>query len=83
MKILGIIGVVIGLLALLMGLYLEFSVAPIARGEMGEYTLLIGGVAFLASIVPAIKKQNMAWLGVVFGLFALTIGAAYGTHMFS
>lgn len=114
MKILGIIGVVVGIVALLMGVYLEFSVAPAAdsaalsdeimsRGDaywgsaahvlntnlmdakltIGQYTLLVGGGALLLSIVPAIKKQKIAWIGVVCGLFALLIGAAYGTHLFS
>lgn len=115
MKILGIIGVVVGVLAVIMGAYLHFAIAPAAdlaetvinletslsetyygsaehvlqrtimgaKTDIGEYTLLVGGIAFLLSFVPAIKKQNFAWIGVVLGLIGLFIGAAYGTHMFS
>ena len=115
MKVLGIIGVIVGVAAILMGCYLQFAVAPEAliadaadevgmllgdsyygtpqqilnqtameaKTDVGEYTLLAGGIAFLLSIVPAVKKQKIAWVGVVCGLFALFIGAAYGTHMFS
>ena len=115
MKVLGIIGLVVGIVALLMGAYLQFSIVPAAgvaetadelasslgdlyygspaelinrrdmeaKTEFGEYTLLVGGVAFLLSIVPAIKKQKTALFGVIFGFVALALGAAYGTHMFS
>ncbi|MFT6245493.1 MAG: hypothetical protein ACJA0U_000066 [Salibacteraceae bacterium] len=115
MKALGIIGVVVGIVALILGAYLHFSVVPAAeiaesadqlgaalgdsyfgspehhsntdimsaKIDIGEYTLLIGGVAFLLSIVPAIKKQKIPWIGVVCGLFAFFVGVAYGTHMFS
>ena len=115
MKTLGIIGFIVGILALFMGAYLQFVIVPAAeiaesadqlgsalgdsyygsaehilnrnlmnaKTDIGEYTLLAGGIAFLLSIVPAIKKQKIAWIGVVCGLFALILGAAYGTHMFS
>ncbi|NRA11983.1 MAG: hypothetical protein HRT57_08535 [Crocinitomicaceae bacterium] len=116
MKVLGIIGVVVSIIALGLGAYLQFSVAPAANeadikyermaalhGEAyytsaegradqetarqnipaGEMVLLAGGLAFILSIVPAIKKQKVAWIGVIFGLGALLLGAAHGTHMFS
>jgi hypothetical protein len=51
--------------------------------EYGEYTLLLGALAFLVSLFPAIKRNKFAILGGVLGLAAFFIGAAYGTHMFS
>ena len=54
-----------------------------AKTDVGEIVLLAGGIAFLLSIVPALKKQKIAWLGVLLGLGTLFLGAAYGTHMFS
>lgn len=116
MKVLGIIGVVVSVIALGLGAYLQFSVVPAAEDAelrieissntydglfyeapgyqadqdivrsvvpAGEMVLLAGGIAFLLSIVPAIKKQNIAWIGVVIGLGTLLLGAAHGTHMFS
>lgn len=49
-----------------------------AIGVMG-----LGLLGFLVSIVPAIKKQKIAWVGVILSLVGFFIGAAYGTHMFS
>ena len=51
--------------------------------EYGEYTLLLGVLAFLVSVYPAIKRNKFALIGGVLGLAAFFIGAAYGTHMFS
>ena len=51
--------------------------------EYGEYTLLLGALAFLVSVYPAIKRNKFALIGGVLGLAAFFIGAAYGTHMFS
>ena len=51
--------------------------------EYGEYTLLLGGLAFLLSIYPAVKKNKYAMAGAAIGFVTLFIGAAYGTHMFS
>ena len=42
-----------------------------------------GLLAFVISIVPAIKKEKLAWVGVLLSLVGFLIGAAYGTHMFS
>lgn len=116
MKVLGIIGVVVSVIALILGAYLQFAIVPAAEmaetsetiayttmGEayygspqqaldfaardaktsIGEIVLLIGGLALLLSIVPAIKKINIAWLGVGLGVATTLLGAAYGTHMFS
>jgi len=116
MKVLGIIGVTVAVIALGLGMFLQFSVVPeaesaesrmelastmygdnyyenpvyradqdIARSKVpvGEIVLLVGGLAFLLSIVPAIKKQKIAWFGVIVGLATLLLGAAHGTHMFS
>lgn len=115
MKALGIIGVVVGFVALISGAYLHFSVVPAAeiadsadqlgaalgdtyfgsaeehlnqdvmtaKIDFGKYTLLLGGVAFLLSIVPVVKGQKNAWVGVACGLFAFFVGVAYGTHLFS
>lgn len=54
-----------------------------ATVDFGIYVLLIGGIAVVVSIVPAIKKISVAWIGVALGLISFFIGAAYGTHMFS
>lgn len=43
----------------------------------------VGLLAFLLSIVPAIKKQHIAWIGVGLGAIMFFLGAAHGTHMFS
>ena len=51
--------------------------------EYGQYTLLLGALAFLVSVFPAIKRNKFAIVGGVLGLVAFFIGAAYGTHMFS
>ena len=51
--------------------------------EYGEYTLLLGGLAFLVSIFPAVKRNKFAIVGASLGLVSFFIGAAYGTHMFS
>lgn len=51
--------------------------------EYGEYTLLLGGLAFLVSIFPAVKRNKFAVIGAALGFVSFFIGAAYGTHMFS
>ena len=51
--------------------------------DLGIGVMFTGILAFLLSIIPAIKKQKIAWIGVLTGLGAFVIGAAYGTHMFS
>jgi hypothetical protein len=51
--------------------------------DYGEYTLLLGGLAFLLSIYPAVKKNKYAMAGAALGVVTFFIGAAYGTHMFS
>ena len=43
----------------------------------------VGLLAFLISIVPAFKKQHIAWIGVGLGIVTFFLGAAHGTHMFS
>lgn len=53
------------------------------KTDFGTYVLLVGGVAVLLSLWPAIKKVKIAWIGVLLGLAAFFVGAAYGTHMFS
>lgn len=53
------------------------------KTNLGVMVMFAGILAFLLSIIPAIKKQKIAWLGVLTGLGAFVIGAAFGTHMFS
>ncbi|MDC1266541.1 hypothetical protein N8Z75_01045 [Crocinitomicaceae bacterium] len=53
------------------------------RTFFGQLSLLLGGMAFLVSIFPAIKKNKFAIIGASLGLISFFIGAAYGTHMFS
>ncbi len=116
MKALGVTGFVLGIIATLLGIYLQFVVVPAAEAaeasnailaQMGgdnfyespEYrlnwaiadavvdfgTIVMGAglLAFLVSIVPAIKKRKIAWIGVLLGLVTFFLGAAHGTHMFS
>lgn len=51
--------------------------------SFGQLALLFGGLAFLVSIFPAIKRNKFAIIGASLGLISFFIGAAYGTHMFS
>lgn len=51
--------------------------------DFGVVVMGAGLLAFLLSIVPAIKKNNIAWIGVALGLITFFLGAAHGTHMFS
>lgn len=116
MKKLGLIGVIIGVAALLLGVYLEFFLVPASQiaetsidfgvSQLGDryygsaehfanldaieaivdygiYLMGAGLLAFLLSIVPAIKKQHIAWVGVLLGAITFFWGAAHGTHMFS
>ncbi len=53
------------------------------KTDLGILVMFGGLLALVMSIIPAIKKQKIAWLGVLTGLAAAAIGAAYGTHMFS
>ena len=57
--------------------------ATALRTLFGLLALIFGGIAFLVSIFPAIKRNKFAIVGGVLGLVAFFIGAAYGTHMFS
>jgi hypothetical protein len=113
MKILAIIGTLIGVIAITAALYLQFVVAEDAaigdsimsqshdeswygsaehkaafaamelKIDLGIVVMFAGIVGFLLSILPTIKKQKMAWIGVLTSLGAFFIGAAFGTHMFS
>lgn len=51
--------------------------------DFGVIVMGVGLLAFLLSIVPAIKKQKIAWIGVGLGVIMFFLGAAHGTHMFS
>lgn len=53
------------------------------KTDYGIYALLGSILPFLLCAVAAIKKQKIAYLGLVFSLAAFFIGAAYGSHMFS
>jgi hypothetical protein len=53
------------------------------KTDLGIGVMFAGILGFLLSIFPAIKKQKIAWIGVLTGLVAFVIGAAFGTHMFS
>lgn len=50
---------------------------------VGTFTMALGFLTFIISIVPALKKQKIAWIGVILGLAVGFLGAAHGTHMFS
>lgn len=53
------------------------------KTDYGIYALMGSILPFLLCLVGAIKKQKIAYLGLVFSLAAFFIGAAYGSHMFS
>lgn len=53
------------------------------KTDTGIVVLFAGALAMILAFVPALRKHKSAWVGIVFGLAALLIGAAYGTHMFS
>jgi ABC-type sugar transport system substrate-binding protein len=53
------------------------------KTNTGVIVFFAGILTTVLALVPAIKKQKAAWIGVVFGLVAFVIGALYGTHMFS
>jgi uncharacterized membrane protein YkgB len=53
------------------------------KTDMGIISLLIGAVIFIIGVLPVVKKEKLGWIGVLGGLAALVMGAAYGTHMFS
>jgi len=53
------------------------------KTDYGMYALFGSILPFLLCAVAAIKKQKIAYLGLVFSLTAFFIGAAYGSHMFS
>lgn len=51
--------------------------------NMSIALLFAGIVGVVLSIIPAIKKHGIAWLGVLFSLIATFFGLLHGTHMFS
>lgn len=51
--------------------------------DMGIVTLFVGIGVFLIGVLPVIKKEKLALIGIVGGLAAIMVGLAYGTHMFS
>jgi hypothetical protein len=51
--------------------------------DLGILVMFTGLLSLLLCIYPAIKKNKLAWIGVLFSLISAVIGAAYGTHMFS
>ncbi len=53
------------------------------KTNTGVIVFFAGILTVVLALVPAIKKQKAAWIGVVFGSVAFVIGALYGTHMFS
>lgn len=115
MRILSFIGLIMGVIAIFLALYLHFEIAPNAesvaleeksadyvnsskelddqlldevyaaaqRTLFGLLALIFGGIAFLVSIFPALKRNKFAIIGASLGLISFFIGAAYGTHMFS
>lgn len=53
------------------------------KTDYGIYCMMGSILPFLLCLVAGIKKQKIAWIGVVLSLAAFFIGAAYGSHMFS
>ncbi|MBI3135624.1 MAG: hypothetical protein HYZ14_13180 [Bacteroidetes bacterium] len=53
------------------------------KTDLGIIVMFSGILALLLGVMPVIKKQKAGWIGVLAGLAAFLIGAAYGTHMFS
>lgn len=112
MKIVAYIGIAMGAIAAIAGIYdyavvqpdkeiamdIVFSAPDSFFGTPEHHALLdqmefgtdfaiivmgLGLLAFIVSIIPAIKKEKLAWIGVALSLVGFFIGAGYGTHMFS
>lgn len=64
-------------------MYAELLDEKYFKTDFGAIVLLVGAVAVLICLLPAIKKVKIAWIGVLLGLISFFVGAAYGTHMFS
>ena len=51
---------------------------------VGETLVIVGGLALILCVIPAIKAKNkLSLLGVILSLAALLAGLMHGTHMFS
>ncbi|MFM7668651.1 MAG: hypothetical protein ACKO7D_10755 [Bacteroidota bacterium] len=53
------------------------------KTNLGIVVFFSGILGILICIIPAIKKYNIAWVGVALSLISFLIGAIQGTHMFS
>lgn len=52
--------------------------------NIGMANVVIGGLALILCVVGAMKTRwQPAWIGAAFGLVALILGLAHGTHMFA
>lgn len=63
--------------------YSEFFETSEKGVTYGQYLLLASILPFLLCVVGSIKKDKMAFVGLVLSLAGFLIGAIYGTHMFS
>lgn len=54
-----------------------------AKTDFAVVVMGLGLLAFLLSIVPAIKKRHIAWVGVGVSIITFFLGAAQRTHMYS
>ena len=54
--------------------------APVDYG-MAVFFMAI--LTVLLCLYPAIKKEKLAYVGLLLGVLTFFVGAAYGTHMFS
>jgi hypothetical protein len=61
-----------------------FMAAHEAKVSTGEILIIVGGLAFILCIIPAIKTKNkLAYTGAVLSLLAVLAGLVNSTHMFS
>lgn len=61
-----------------------YMAAHQVKVDTGERLVIIGGVAFILCLIPAIKlKSKLAIIGLVLSVAGLFAGLIHGTHMFS
>ena len=98
MKILSIVSIVIGLLALVSGVYNQMEFVPLCESDnlpismfrevhdqknlWGYIAMFPGILAVILGVIAGIKKNKLGWIGAGLGLVTFFLGASQCTHMF-
>lgn len=96
MKVLSIIGLIIGIGGLAIGLYCQFQIVPYAEDYsnafwnlyheqkmlFGNIALFAGGISFILGIISGIKKKKLGWIVAAVGLVSTILGLMQATHIF-